>query len=250
VYLQLFHGRRAQVTAGANPVPTPSALCWHKHAHAPTVRPPGTVPGVALYRRHLLPRLCDRACGAADLRSWRAAATAGLGGEVLEIGFGSGLNLEHYPAGVRTVLAVEPEPLARRLASARINAFHGGVRFVGVDAEDLALADASVDAALCTFTLCTIPDAQRALTELRRVLRPRGRVHFLEHGLALDPGVVVWQRRLEPLQRRLAGGCHLTRDPPALFADAGFAVEQVEQRYARGPRPLSWFSVGVAVRPG
>jgi ubiquinone/menaquinone biosynthesis C-methylase UbiE len=184
------------------------------------------------------------------MASWRAAVTEGLEGRVVEIGFGSGLNLEHYPPTVDVVLAVEPAAVARRLAVRRIASSRVEVEHVGLDGQCIPLPDDSGDAALSTFTLCSIPDAHRALLELRRVIRPGGRFHFLEHGLAPDPGVVAWQRRLEPLQRRLADGCHLTRDIPAIVTDAGFVIERVEQRYARGPRPWSWFTVGVAVNPG
>ena len=205
---------------------------------------------MGFYREQVLPRLVDRACSTAGMTSWRSAATKGLEGRVVEIGFGSGLNLDHYPAGVEVVLAVEPAAVARRLAIRRIAASRVRVEHVGLDGQAIPLADASVDGALSTFTLCTIPDVHHALAELRRVVRPEGRFHFLEHGLAPDPAVVAWQRRLDPLQRRLAAGCHLTRDIPSLVADAGFVIERVEQRYAKGPRPWSWFSVGVAVNPG
>ena len=205
--------------------------------------------GVGFYREQVLPRLLDRACSNASMASWRARVTEGLEGRVVEIGFGSGLNLEHYPATVDVVLAVEPAAVARRLAVRRIAASRVAVEHVGLDGQSIPLPDDSGDAALSTFTLCSIPDAHRALLELRRVIRPGGRFNFLEHGLAPDPGVVVWQRRLEPLQRRLADGCHLTRDIPAIVADAGFVIERVEQRYAKGPRPWSWFTAGVAVNP-
>ena len=165
---------------------------------------------VGFYREQVLPRLVDRACSTAGMTSWRAAVTDGLEGRVVEIGFGSGLNLEHYPPAVEVVLAVEPAAVARRLAVRRIASSRVPVEHVGLDGQSIALADASIDAALSTF----------------------------------------WQRRLEPLQRRLADGCHLTRDIPALIADAGFLIERVEQRYAKGPRPWSWFSVGVAANPG
>ena len=204
---------------------------------------------VGFYREQVLPRLVDHACSTAGMASWRTAVTEGLAGRVVEIGFGSGLNLEHYPATVDVVLAVEPAAVARRLAARRIASSGVAVEHVGLDGQSIPLHDAGSDAALSTFTLCTIPDVHRALLELRRVIRPGGRFHFLEHGLAPDPGVVVWQRRLEPLQRRLADGCHLTRDIPAIIAEAGFMIERVEQRYARGPRPWSWFTVGVAVNP-
>jgi len=205
---------------------------------------------MGFYREQVLPRLVDRACRTASLASWRAEVTDGLEGRVVEIGFGSGLNLEHYPATVDIVLAVEPAAVARRLAVRRIASSRVAVEHVGLDGQSIPLPDASSDSALSTFTLCTIPDVHRALLELRRVIRPGGRFHFLEHGLAPEPGVAVWQHRLEPLQRRLADGCHLTRDIPALIVDAGFVIERVEQRYAKGPRPWTWFTAGVAVNPG
>jgi SAM-dependent methyltransferase len=204
---------------------------------------------VGFYGERVLPRLIDRACSGSDLAPWRAGVTAGLHGRVVEIGFGSGLNLDHYPAAVDVVLAVEPSAVARRLSVRRVAGSRLAVEQVGLDGQAIPLADASADAALSTFTLCSIPDVQRALAELRRVLRPGGEFHFLEHGLAPDPSVVAWQRRLEPVQRRLAGGCHLTRDVPALIADAGFVIERLEQRYAKGPRPYAWFSTGVAINP-
>jgi len=117
---------------------------------------------------------------------------------------------------------------------------------VGLDGQALELSDESCDSALATFTLCTVPDARRALDEVVRVLRPGGSLHFLEHGLSPDARVARWQRRLDPLQRALAAGCHLTRDPLALVADAGLELTWSEQRYASGPKAWSYFTVGVA----
>jgi SAM-dependent methyltransferase len=205
---------------------------------------------VGFYREHILPRLVDRACGIASMDGWRAGVTAGLQGRVVEIGFGSGLNVAHYPATVDVVLAVEPAAVATRLAARRVASSLVPVEHIGLDGQAIPLEDGSCDAALSTFTLCTVPDARLALAELRRVVRPGGHLQFLEHGLAPDPKVVAWQRRLEPLQRRLAGGCHLTRDIPAIITDAGFVLDHVEQRYAKGPRPWSWFTTGIAVNPG
>ncbi len=204
---------------------------------------------MGLYREQILPRLVDRACGTAGLRPWRAEVTAGLTGRVVEIGFGSGLNVEHCPPEVAVVLAVEPAALSRRLAAKRIARAGVPVAHVGLDGQALPLDDDSCDAGLCTFTLCTVPDPATALAELRRVIRPGGALHFLEHGLAPDPAVARWQRRLDPWQRRLADGCHLTRDAPTLVAEAGFVIERAEQRYARGPKPWSWFTVGAASNP-
>ena len=206
---------------------------------------------VGFYRERVLPRLVDRACGARGMRRWRADVTAGLTGRVVEIGFGSGLNVELYPPEVREVLAIEPAALARRLATKRVDRSTVPVTHIGLDGQSIPLDDDSCDSALSTFTLCTIPDVRQALAELRRVLRPGARLHFLEHGLAPDPGVAAWQRRLEPWQRRLADGCHLTREPVELVSQAGFTVEWADQRYAKGPKPWSWFTAGVASKePG
>jgi ubiquinone/menaquinone biosynthesis C-methylase UbiE len=201
---------------------------------------------VGFYRQQVVPRLVDRMCGARGMTKWRAEAIEGLRGRVVEIGFGSGLNVELYPAEVDVVLAVEPAALARRLAEKRVVRSTVPVEHIGLDGQAIALDDDSCDGALSTFTLCTIPDPGRALGEVRRVLRPGGQFHFLEHGLSPDPGVAVWQRRIEPFQRRLADGCHLTRDPVAMIEEAGFTVVRSEQRYAQGPKAWSWFSVGVA----
>lgn len=203
---------------------------------------------MGFYGEHVLPRLVDRMCGARAVRPWRAQVTEGLTGRVVEIGFGSGLNVDFYPDDVELVWAVEPAAAARRMSARRVARSTVPVRHIGLDGQALALDDASCDSALTTFTLCTIPDADRALAELRRVMRPGGRLHFLEHGLSPDPGVAEWQRRLEPLQRQLAGGCHLTREPVTLIEDAGFTVLDVDRRYARGPKPWSWFSAGVALK--
>ena len=203
--------------------------------------------GVGFYREQVLPRLLDRACSNASMASWRARVTEGLEGRVVEIGFGSGLNLEHYPATVDVVLAVEPAAVARRLAVRRIAASRVAVEHVGLDGQSIPLPDDSCDNALCTFALCTIPDPGAALAEVRRVLRPGGQFHFLEHGLAPDPGVAAWQRRFEPLQRRLADGCHLTRNPVSLVEHADFVIGDVAQQYGIGPKPWSWFTRGTAV---
>jgi ubiquinone/menaquinone biosynthesis C-methylase UbiE len=204
---------------------------------------------MGIYRDRVLPHLIDRACGTPELAAWRADVATGLEGTVVEIGFGSGLNMAAYPGAVSKVYAVEPAAVARRLAEPRIAASHVDVEHVGLRGEQIPLDDASCDGALCTFTLCTVPDVEAALAELRRVVRPGGRFHFLEHGLAPDERVARWQRRIEPAQRRLADGCHLTRVPAQLVADAGFEMEHVASRYARGPKPWSWFTEGVARRP-
>lgn len=204
---------------------------------------------MGFYREHVLPRLVDRACGTGELRRWRRQVTAGLSGTVVEIGFGSGLNLPAYPAEVERVYAVEPALTARRLAEERIAESSVQVEHIALRGEQIPLEDGSCDGGLSTFTLCTIPGVEEALAEVRRVLRPGGRFHFLEHGLSPDPSVATWQRRLEPVQKRLADGCHLTRDAAALVRAAGFEIERVESRYARGPKPWTWLTAGAATKP-
>jgi ubiquinone/menaquinone biosynthesis C-methylase UbiE len=201
------------------------------------------------YRERVLPHLVDKMCGQKEFDQWRARTTEGLAGRVVEIGFGSGLNVPLYPSEVEVVLAVEPAEVARRLAEKRIAASPVRVEHVGLDGQQIPLDDHSCDAALCTFTLCTVPDPDLALAEVRRVLRPGGELHFLEHGLAPEPGVARWQHRLEPIQRRLADGCHLTRDASALVEAAGFEMTRREQSYGRGPKPWTYLTVGVATAP-
>lgn len=182
------------------------------------------------------------------MNGWRSRTVDGLSGEVVEIGFGSGFNVPFYPTDVERVLAVEPSATALRMAAGRIAESLVPVEQVGLDGQSLPLDDATCDGALCTFTLCTVPDPAGALAELRRVVRPGGRLHFLEHGLAPDPKVAAFQHRVEPLQCRLADGCHLTRDPLALAVSAGFVVDHVEQRYGAGPKAWSYLTLASMVR--
>ena len=204
---------------------------------------------MGFYNEQVVPRLVEWTLGTSGFDKYRARTAEGLSGRVVEIGFGSGLNLPHYPPEVQDVLAVEPAHVARQRAERRIRAAAARVEHVGLDGQKLPLEDASCDAALCTFTLCTVPDPSLALGELLRVLKPAGTVHFLEHGLSPDPGVAKWQHRIEPIQRRLADGCHLTRDPTSLVEQAGFVMQRNEQRYVQGPKPWCWLTLGVAAKP-
>jgi SAM-dependent methyltransferase len=201
---------------------------------------------MAIWRDHVLPRIVDKACARRDFAEPRRRTLAGLSGDVVEIGFGSGHNLAHYPAEVDRVLAVEPSAVARRLAEPRVAASGVTVEFVGLDGEDLPLPDDCADAAVTTFTLCTIPDVPGALRELGRVLRPGGRLRFLEHGLSPDPKVAAWQHRLTPLQRRVCGGCHFDRPIADLIAGAGFRIVTLENYYLAGPKTPSYLYQGVA----
>lgn len=202
---------------------------------------------MGLYRDRVLPRIIHVACGMQANAEARRRVCAGLSGEVVEIGFGSGLNVPYYPETVSSVAAVEPADLAWRLAADRVRASPVPVRRAGLDGESLPFDDDSFDCAVSTWTMCTIPDVERALAELRRVLRSGGRLHFVEHGLAPDEAVARWQHRLEPLQKRVAGGCHLTRRIVPLVESAGFSVTEVERYYGPGsPRSLAAENLGVA----
>jgi ubiquinone/menaquinone biosynthesis C-methylase UbiE len=180
----------------------------------------------------------------------RARVAAELDGEVLEIGFGSGLNVPHYPPTITRVRAIDPATVGRRLAAGRVANCPVPVEYVGLDGQELPLESASVDHVLTTWTLCTIPDVARALGEIDRVLRPGGRFHFVEHGRSPDPEVARWQDRLTPLQRRVAGGCHLNRRIDDLIAHSGLELSRMTTYYAKGPRPFGYMFEGVATKNG
>lgn len=205
---------------------------------------------MGFYSTHIVPRFIDKALGTPAMQQGRDAVAAGLSGTVLEIGFGSGLNVASYPPEIDLVYAVEPALTARKIAVPRIAASPIPIQYAGLHGETVALADNSCDGALCTFTLCTIPGVEQALAELRRVLKPGGRFHFLEHGLAPDAKTQTWQRRLDPLEKRLADGCHLTRDPVELVKAAGFELEFVHSEYTKGPKPWVFMTFAQAVNPG
>lgn len=192
---------------------------------------------MGVWRDRALPRVTDALLRGHDVGRLRERTCAGLSGEVLEIGFGSGLNVRFYPPEVTLVHAVEPSEVAWELSHRRRQRVATPIEHGGLDGQRLDAEDASYDAVLSTFTLCSIPDVPQALAEVRRVLRPGGWLHFLEHGAAPESDVAAWQRRLEPVQRLVGGGCHLTRDVPALLTAAGLEVVEVETGYLPGPRP-------------
>ena len=205
---------------------------------------------MGFYGEHVLPRVIDVACGLKSSEPLRERVCAGLHGQVVEIGFGSGHNVPHYPEAVTGVAAVEPADTGWKLARKRLDAASIPVDRVGLDGQSLPLDDDSCDTALSTWTLCTIPDVATALQEVRRVLKPGGTFHFVEHGLAPDDRVQRLQHRLEPVQKRLFGGCHLTREIPDLLADAGFEITELDVFYEDGaPKFLAADSLGVAVNP-
>lgn len=201
------------------------------------------------WEERALPRLTHRSCQGADVDRWRRPVCLRARGVVVDVGFGSGPNLEHYPDAVTRVLAAEPSDLAWELAADRIAAFRRPVERTSRDAADLsALPDASVDSVTSSWSLCTVPDVERALVEARRVLRPDGALHFVEHALAPDAGTRRGQRLVQPVWGRMAGGCHVDRDLPGLLAAAGFTVDLDRARYVGvGPlRVWGWFVSGTA----
>jgi ubiquinone/menaquinone biosynthesis C-methylase UbiE len=203
---------------------------------------------VNFYEREVLPRFTNVALGGREIGRIRARVAAGLAGEVLEVGFGSGLNVPHYPSAVSSVQAVDPAMLGRKLAAKRVSASPVAVHYVGLDGEDLPLEDHSVDNALVTWSLCTIPKPDRALQEIRRVLRPGGELHFAEHGRSPDAPVARLQDRLTPLQRRLFGGCHLNRPIRDLLVNAGFQLQRLDNYYLKGPKAFGYVFEGIAAK--
>ena len=205
---------------------------------------------MGFYGEHILPRVINSLCDMKVAREQRARVCDGLAGEVVEIGFGSGLNAPFYPRAVTGVAAVEPADVAWKLAAQRVRAAGVPVERAGLDGQSLPFEDDRFDAALSTWTMCTIPDLQAALAELRRVLKPDGELHFVEHGLAPDENVQRWQHRLNPVQNRLFGGCHLDRPIVESIRAAGFEVRDVDRFYEQGsPKVLGAHALGVAVSP-
>jgi SAM-dependent methyltransferase len=205
---------------------------------------------MGLYSEQVLPRIIDVACNMKTSVPQRRRVCEGLAGDVVEIGFGSGLNVPFYPPAVTRVAAVEPADVGWRLARKRVGATTIPVQRSGLDGQSLPFPDDHFDAALSTWTMCTIPDLTAALRELRRVIKPGGTLHFVEHGLAPDEHVRHWQHRLEPINKRLFGGCHLTRPVVDLLTGAGFTISELDVYYEEGaPKFIGANSLGVAQSP-
>jgi ubiquinone/menaquinone biosynthesis C-methylase UbiE len=206
---------------------------------------------MGLYHDHILPHLIYVCCGRADVTSIRREVVPRAAGRVLEIGMGAGANLALYdPAKVDSVLGLEPSAGMRRKAAAALATSPVPVELIAAGAEDIPLPDASVDTVVLTYTLCSIDDAEEALAEMRRVLKPGGLMLFAEHGRDPDPDIYKWQRRIEPVWKPVFGGCRLTRDAPDMLRSAGFALDWTDSRVLDGmPRFGARQAYGTATRP-
>jgi len=203
---------------------------------------------MGLYQRYILPRLIDLSMQNRAVRAERARFVPLASGTVLEVGLGSGLNLPFYSPAVERLYGLDPSLELQTMARRRARDARLPVEFIAGSGERIPMEDETVDAVVTTWTLCSIPDPVRALTEMRRVLNPGGRLIFIEHGRSPDARVVSWQDRLTPVWRRLAGGCHLNRKIDTLILAAGFRIAEIETAYMKGPKPLVYLYKGVAQR--
>ncbi|MEK7793627.1 MAG: class I SAM-dependent methyltransferase [Candidatus Hydrogenedentota bacterium] len=201
---------------------------------------------MGFYGKYIFPKIVDRVMDMEDMRVARDKTLAGVTGDIFEIGFGTGLNLEHYPQHVRKITTADVNPGMAKAAKRRITASNIEVDNRVLNGESLPFDDASFDSVVCTWTLCSIQRADKALAELRRVLRPRGRFFFIEHGLSDDPKIRKWQHRLTPYWKILGDGCHLDRDAGALLRDNGFALAKLENFYMDGPKFATYMYQGIA----
>lgn len=203
---------------------------------------------MSLYSRYALPRIINLACGLKPFMRQRAKLVPSASGDVLEIGIGSGLNVPFYDASkVARLWGLDPSSETWALASEEVRSVPFPVAFLAAGAEAIPLDASSIDTIVMTYSLCSIPDATAALAEMRRVLRPGGRLLFVEHGLAPDASVRRWQRRITPLWKKVGGGCHLDRDIPALLREGGFNISELETMYLPGWRPATFNYWGAAV---
>ena len=201
---------------------------------------------MGLYQDHILPRLIHLAMRQRNLAAYRRRVIPAAEGRVLEIGVGSGLNLPFYGATVERVIGLDPSPKLLALAGEAGRRASVPVDVIENSTETIPLYNRSIDTVVTTWTLCSIPDVQRALGEMRRVLKPGGRLLFVEHGRAPEPGVRRWQDRLTPVWRRIGGGCHLNRAISELIESAGFRIERLETGYMRGPKVMTFMYEGSA----
>lgn len=203
---------------------------------------------MGLYSRYILPRVIHFVCGMKPNMRQREKVVPHARGRVLEVGIGSGLNLPFYdPANVSKVWGLDPAPEITRIAERAARSLPFEVEFIGLPGDEIPLEDGSVDTVVMTYTLCTIPDTTAALRQMSRVLRPGGELLFCEHGTAPDASVRRWQDRLNPLWKRVGGGCNLNRPIPALIEAGGFRIKSLDTMYIPGWRPASFNYWGIAV---
>ncbi len=205
---------------------------------------------MSFYENRILPHLIDKACSVGQVLKLRSQVVPQASGVVLEVGMGSGINLPFYNEDrVSLVYGLEPSEGMRRKAQPRLAESSVKVEWLGLPGEEIPLPDNSVDTVLLTFTLCTIPDSQAALSQMKRVLKPGGTLLFLEHGQSPDESVLKWQNRITPGWKKLAGGCHLNRPIAELIADAGFEIQSLENLYMpKAPKFAAYIYKGVAIK--
>jgi ubiquinone/menaquinone biosynthesis C-methylase UbiE len=201
------------------------------------------------YERKILPKLIEAACSQKPMRALRERYVTRASGDVLEIGIGSGLNLAHYGEHVCSITGLDPHAELTAKAQERANRLSTPVALLKISGESIPAEDASFDTIVCTWTLCSIPNVYAALREMRRVLRPGGKLYFIEHGRAPEPHIEKWQHRIEPLWKKIGGGCHLTRKADDLIRDAGFEIAELDSGYQPGPKIAAFMMHGVAQRP-
>jgi len=199
-----------------------------------------------LYDRYVLPLLIDKACAQPAMTELRGRYVSQATGRVLEIGIGSGLNLRHYTDRVTSVTGVDPSAELTVKAKKRAEGLHMTVDMLGVSGEALPTESNAFDTVVCTWTLCSIPNPYRAVDEMRRVLKPGGKLIFVEHGRSDEAGVAKWQARIEPLWKKIGGGCHLTRRADQLLKDGGFKLDGFETNYVPGPKVAAFMLHGIA----
>ncbi len=200
----------------------------------------------SLYEKYVLPKLIDLACSQPPMTALRKRYVSEAAGEVLEIGIGSGLNLAHYSEQVHSITGIDPAAELTTKARERAADLAVPVEVLGLSGEEMPMENNSVDTIVCTWTLCSIPNPYRAVAEMRRVLRPQGKMIFVEHGRSDEAHIAKWQRRVEPLWKKIGGGCHLTRRADELLADGGFKILHKETGYEDGPKIAAFMIHGIA----
>jgi len=199
-----------------------------------------------LYEKYVLPKLIDKACSQPPMTDLRRRYVSQARGDVLEIGIGSGLNLRHYSSDVRSIVGVDPSAELTDTARRRAQKISASVEVLGISGESLDLDSASFDTIVCTWTLCSIANPYRAVDEMRRVLKVDGELIFVEHGRSDEAHIAKWQRRIEPLWKKIGGGCHLTRRVDDLLRDGGFQIQSQESGYVEGPKVAAFMIHGTA----